>query len=261
MSVKLNALLLAALYTAIIGVGMYVSLHWAGYAYGDPYFVRVLSWVELVLLALAVFWIRAFYNWPEVGMGKIADARELLWLLPPGVIIVWGWIVLLSHIQLPGERLGVFALVGLTTLLVGISEELVYRGVVLRGFLKNGSVWVAMLVSAVTFSLLHSVNYFGGVNGAGVVAQLKFTFLVGLVYAPIAIRLGAIWPLMVLHWLWDFLLIGGLTSLSGPPAEIANLLRPLIIAEAAILWFSIWIFPPASLRHRERRDESHKHQP
>ena len=249
MSMRLNALLLAALYTAIIGVGMYISLHLAGYPYGDPRFVRVLFWVELVLLALAVFWVRAFFSWPGVGMGKIADARELLWLLPPGVLIAWGWIVLLSQIQLPGERLGVFALVGLTTLLVGISEELVYRGVVLRGFLKNGSVWVAMLVSAIAFSLLHSVNYFGGVNGAGVVSQLKFTFLFGLFFAPIAIRLGAIWPLMVLHWLWDFLLIGGLTSLSGPPAQVTDLLDPIMITEAVILWISIWIFPPASLRH------------
>jgi len=30
-----NTLVLAILYTIIIGLGMYISLHWAGYEYGN----------------------------------------------------------------------------------------------------------------------------------------------------------------------------------------------------------------------------------
>lgn len=248
MSGRPNTLLLAALYTAVIGVGMYVSLHWAGYRYGDPHFVRILVWVELALLALAVFWVMTFWSWPEVGMTRLARKKEMLWILPPAAILAYGWFVLMSDFWIPIEDLWLFPLVGFTTLLVGISEELVYRGVVLRGFLKNGNVWVAMLVSAVAFSLLHSVNYFGGVSADGVVSQLKFTFIFGLFFAPLAIRLGALWPLILFHWLWDFVLIGGQVTVAGPPVSATSLFMPLMFVEAVILWWSIWKFPPATLR-------------
>jgi len=251
MSGKLNALLLAVLYTAIIGVGMYVSLHWAGYRYGDPQFVRVLVWVELVLLALSVFWVKTFWSWPEVGVNRVPNRKELLWLLPPVAVLGYAWFVLLSDFWIPVEKLWLFPLVGFTTLLVGISEELVFRGVVLRAFLKNGNVWVAMGVSSVAFSLLHSVNYFAGNSGAQVMQQLMNTFVLALVfYAPLAIRLGAIWPLMIFHWLWDFILIGGSATVTGPPVSAIGLYYPVIFVEAAVLWVSIWKFPPAWLRQK-----------
>jgi len=246
-SSKQNALLLAALYTAIIGIGMYLSFHWAGYRYGEPGFVRVLVWVELVLMLVTLFWVKRFWSWREIGIGRFENLKEFWWLAPPAIIFILAWAGFISDFQLSGEHIKLFLLIGFTTLLVGISEEIVFRGVLLHGFLKNSSVWTAMLVSALAFSLLHSVNYFGGLESAGVISQLKFTFVFGLFFAPLAIRLGTIVPLILFHWLWDFLLIGGTITANGSPA-ILYFMMPLMIVESVILWISIWKFPPPSLK-------------
>ncbi len=242
-SAILNAILLAVLYTAIIGVGMYLSFA-KGYRYGDPRFVRVLVWVEMVLVALSVFWAKRFWSWPELGCGR-GRRRELLWMLPPFALLFAGWAKLIANFQMPAGYPWLFPLIGLTTLMVGFSEELVYRGVVLNAFRKLGSVLLAMLASAVAFSLLHSVNYFGGLPANAVVAQLKATFIFGLFFAPLAVRIRALWPLVIFHWLYDFLLIGGIATVSGPPVFFSKYFQPLEYAMIVLLWASIWFFPPA----------------
>jgi len=247
-----NALVLAILYTIIIGIGMYISLHWAGYQYGNPKFVRVLFWVEIVLLALSLFWVKTYYSWTSIGLAKITNKKELLWFFPPATLIIYIILVFLSNIKIQDGDFGLFILVGLTTLLVGISEEIVYRGVVLRSFFKNKNVWIAMIISAVLFSLLHAVNYFGGVSINGMFSQLLGTFILGaLFFAPIAIRLGSLWPLIIFHWLWDFILIGSQLTTNGIPAEF-QFFSKLLFIEGILLWISIWKFPPKWIKNKKQ---------
>jgi membrane protease YdiL (CAAX protease family) len=97
---------------------------------------------------------------------------------------------------------------GAVIVMVGIGEELAFRGILLHSFLGEGAsrgrVALAMLVSAVGFSLLHSINYFGGQSLPATVEQMGYTFLWGLMFAPLMLRLKSIVPLMIVHWLWDF---------------------------------------------------------
>lgn len=79
-----------------------------------------------------------------------------------------------------------------------------YRGIVLHAFLTTNQVRWAMLVSAFGFSLLHVVNVFGGMLLLGVPTQLIMTFLFGFLLAPLMLKLNNIVPLMIFHWLWDF---------------------------------------------------------
>ncbi|MBS9784115.1 CPBP family intramembrane metalloprotease [Candidatus Gracilibacteria bacterium] len=98
--------------------------------------------------------------------------------------------------------------VALTTFLVGFSEELVYRGVVFSTFLKDNKV-KAILVSAVIFSLLHAVNILAGTDIIVIGAQLFMTFIAGLFFAFVRLKIENIIPIMLYHWAWDFVLIGG----------------------------------------------------
>jgi membrane protease YdiL (CAAX protease family) len=91
------------------------------------------------------------------------------------------------------------AVAGFTTLLVGLGEETMYRGIVLHAFLTTNRVRFAMLVSAIAFSLLHAVNVFGGVSLLSVPAQLIMTFLLGFFFAPLMLKLNNILPLMIFH--------------------------------------------------------------
>lgn len=75
----------------------------------------------------------------------------------------------------------------LLSFLVPLGEELLFRGVLMRGLLRYGAV-VAVLGSSVVFALFHGVN-----------TALPTALVVGLVAAEVARRSGSIWPAVVVH--------------------------------------------------------------
>jgi len=85
-------------------------------------------------------------------------------------------------------------------------EELVFRGLILSLLLSGnsddhspGNTWRAIIISAVLFSLPHALNVFAGHAEARVVAQLVWSFLLGVVFACLRIAGKSIWPVAVLH--------------------------------------------------------------
>jgi membrane protease YdiL (CAAX protease family) len=88
----------------------------------------------------------------------------------------------------------------------GALEEFVFRGLILSLLLsgnpddqKPGSAWSAILISALLFSLPHALNLFAGHTEARVLAQLVWSFLLGVVFACLRIAGRSIWPVAVLH--------------------------------------------------------------
>jgi membrane protease YdiL (CAAX protease family) len=85
-------------------------------------------------------------------------------------------------------------------------EELVFRGLILSLLLSGNSdddnprnTWRAIIISAVLFSVPHALNVFAGHAEARVVAQLVWSFLLGIVFACLRIAGRSIWPIAVLH--------------------------------------------------------------
>jgi len=88
----------------------------------------------------------------------------------------------------------------------GALEELVFRGLILSLLLtamsdnhKPKNAWYAILISALLFSLPHALNIFVGHAEARVLAQLVWSFLLGVVFACLRISGRSIWPVAVLH--------------------------------------------------------------
>ena len=130
-------------------------------------------------------------------------------VLPSIAVLIAMWVVCLSgfsQTSLSATQWQLFAVAGFTTLLVGVVEETMYRGIVLHAFLTTHPVCWAMLVRAIGFSLLHAVNVFGGVPLLSSPMQLIMTFLFGFFFAPLMLKLNNILPLTIFYWLWDFVL-------------------------------------------------------
>jgi len=91
-----------------------------------------------------------------------------------------------------GPRL---AMVAVSTLLAPLSEELMFRGVLLRA-LESKSRRTVMVVTSLVFAAFHLL----GVTsvGAGVLVFVQI-FLVGLVLAHVTLRHGRIGPAMFVH--------------------------------------------------------------
>jgi len=83
----------------------------------------------------------------------------------------------------------------LTPLTAGFTEELIWRGHIITGFeLRGKSSWAALLISAVSFALIH---------GVFLPDKLLVTLILGIVFGIYYVRERALVPLMFTHWLMD----------------------------------------------------------
>ena len=82
-------------------------------------------------------------------------------------------------------------------------EELVFRGLIvslwLSSDMRQSNAWRAIAISATFFSLPHALNLFAGHAEARVIAQLVWSFLLGVAFACLRIVGRSIWPVAVLH--------------------------------------------------------------
>jgi len=87
--------------------------------------------------------------------------------------------------------------------LVGFAEEMMFRGIFLRGMRTGGRPegW-AMLWTTLAFGALHLPNVLLGTGLAGL-AQVPLAALVGVTLYLFRRGFGAIVPAMVAHGLWD----------------------------------------------------------
>lgn len=234
----------ALIYIAIMGMGM-AYLGSQGISYGSPEMFGPFWPILIVLNLVNIFFVVRFFGWRNAGFGRL-DAGQLVWFLPFMALLAYKWYVSLSAMSAfpadsPSWR--AFAFFGFATLLVGTGEELAFRGILLHAFLGErqgrARVALAMLISAVGFSLLHAVNVLGGESLPNTLWQLVYTFLWGMMFAPLMLRLKNIIPLMIAHWLWDF--VQFTTLISGEMAIVAHddLQYPIEIIMGAILWYLV----------------------
>ncbi len=195
-----RAVLAALGYTAIIAVGMFTTGHVFGIPYGDPKMVYVLVFFETVLSIYSVIMAQRIFGHWNCGFQPI-DWGGMLWLLPNFAVMATVFAIVLRSES--AELSGLALVIIVTMILVGFSEELMFRGVVLRGGLRDLPAGKAILISAALFSLLHSVNVLAFVPLAGMLVQLGLTFIFGLALACYALRINSLVPLIVFHALWD----------------------------------------------------------
>lgn len=95
------------------------------------------------------------------------------------------------------KSFGIFILsVFITALLPSITEELLFRGIILNGFRKRYNDICSIFMSALMFALMHQN-----------LQQLIYPFLLGSVMAWIVLRTGSLFSSMIVHFINNFLVI------------------------------------------------------
>lgn len=222
-------------YIATMAAGMFTCGHVFGIVYGDPKMVYVLVFVEIALSLFAIVMARRLLGHWQCGFGPI-DWRGLVWLAPNFIVMAALFVALLrtGAFVSPGLSL----LIVVTTILVGFSEELMFRGVALQGALRDVGTGKAILISSALFSLLHSVNMLAFVPLEGMVQQMGLTFVFGLAMACYALRANSLVPVIVFHALWDMVqFLGGLYR-----ADFGQLILIGIVVDAVVaaaLWWAV----------------------
>ncbi len=205
------AYIITAVYILIMAIGMYLMHHLFGYSYGQPGMVRVLFWVEIVMTIVAVAGAAKFFSLRYVGFTR-PDYAALKWMLPNIFLLLIMMVFFFMGVLEKGiseKQLNLILLGGMTTLLVGLSEEVIFRGILLHYFGRNKNIITGLFISTVLFGSLHLANVFGGAEMAGVWTQFGMSAFSGFFFALLVLKIKSIWPIIIYHWLWDFTVISG----------------------------------------------------
>lgn len=230
-----RSVLAAGGYIAIMAVGMFTAGHVFGLNYSDPALVRVLIFFEVALSLYALIAARRLFGSWTCGFSPI-NRRGLWWLLPNFLLVA----ALFTMVFQSGRaELSSLALIIIATMiLVGFSEELMFRGVVFRGALRSVGTGKAIFISAVLFAALHSVNVLALLPVESMVEQLVLTFIFGLALACYALVVNSLLPLMLFHTLWDLVqFLGSIYRVDfGPLVFVGIAVNALV---AATLWLVV----------------------
>lgn len=109
--------------------------------------------------------------------------------------------------------------------LVGITEGLMFRGILLNGLLSRLPVGTAVVASGVIFGVFHFINLLAGRSFAQTMSQVVNVVFSGILMGALYVTMTSILAVIICHTLWDLSL--DLLSLtagahSSPTADIAR---------------------------------------
>lgn len=186
-----------------------------------------IAW-PILLAGLFLVAVLFTFRWFDLGFrAPIAGSLRLLWL--PAIFIA-GFILLALFVGLPPPDM--IAFLAINALLVGFSEELMFRGVLFQGMRSRLAVWPAIWTTSVLFGVVHVLNALTTGEWLAASTQAATAFMSGLMFLAILIRTGSILPGMILHAVWDFTLLlsaAGAMGAGHPQGDVppALLLVPL----------------------------------
>lgn len=156
------------------------------------------TWVAAASFIRAVV---LWQGWRDVGLHHLphASSWRLAWL--PMVYIIGG---LTLAIILGCPPASVLLLILINAMLVGFSEELMFRGALLQAFRNVTTIWPAILLTSAVFGAIHSLNVFITGDLKAALIQSSAAFLSGFVFLALRLRTGSLWPAILIHGLWDF---------------------------------------------------------
>lgn len=124
------------------------------------------------------------------------------------------------------------------TIVIGVSEEIYFRGIILRRLLDSFTIKQSIIISALFFAMAHASQAFSGIGMIMVVLTVVNALIFGIITAELLLITESIIPLIIWHILYDFInwssFAGGLTKVVIIAVESA-----IIIAYACYLWIRL----------------------
>jgi uncharacterized protein len=152
---------------------------------------------NMMLTIMAVLLLSLMGWWRVVGFRRPAKSSDLLYFIVPLLPIA---ISLIAGLEVNSVLLlQVLAI----TLLIGFTEEAIFRGLMLNA-LKAQGIWKAAIITALLFGLSHSLNLLSGQNVANTLVQIFYALAIGFAFSAVVLKTGILWPLVIAHFLIDF---------------------------------------------------------
>ncbi len=127
----------------------------------------------------------------------------------------------------------------LVSVMVGYTEELMFRGILFHGATARFKPLLGAIVSSLVFGLFHFINLLGGQGFGWTVSQAVHAASDGFMYAAIRLITGSLWPTMLLHGLWDLAISSAHTGIQASGGQMAQSLANVQAGGIAIKPFQV----------------------
>jgi hypothetical protein len=182
--------------------------------------------IPLAVVAVALIIVTTLLGWWKPALCDEHRARG--WIMAVPIVMLTVTIAGINYGHLGDLDSGLLLWIAVGTLLVGFSEELMYRGLVLvsfRGAMRESHAW---FWSSVAFGLLHGINAFLGQDFVPTIVQIVSAFVLGSGFYVARRVSGVIFLPMLMHTLWDFSTFTGDGYVLGRMASTISLVAVLI---------------------------------
>ena len=192
--------------------------------------------------------------WRERPTPTLVPPRR--WLIAIPVIAIVEPLVELADVPWADVALGLVAVVALGTLLVGLGEELLIRGVLLTAVRRRHGELVTLLVTAGVFALAHLPGSItAGAPPAVLAIQVGGLAVVGAGYYWIRRVTGRLWVAALVHAFTDWVLYlgsGADVPATSVPQEHTSSSDPFIATIEVVLWILLAVGVVSLIREDRR---------
>lgn len=189
----------------------------------------------VVAILLTVYMIKKDATLASFGFRKASyqDYKSVLFYLP---------LLLIALVQpLYGGfnsalSFGNILLIIIFSLIVGYTEEVLFRGIIRQQLIHKGPLFF-IVFSSLFFGILHVANALSGKDITEVLLQILNAFLIGLILALLIERSNHIWPLITFHFLFNTLAQLSDPTINEHTVEIVSILNVLYLLYGSYLLF------------------------
>lgn len=102
-------------------------------------------------------------------------------------------------------------------LAAGVAEELVFRGIIMTALERCWNKYIAIIIPSVIFALSHIIG--ADLDFMSIVQLLIAGTLVGIMFCLITYESGKVWNGVIVHILWNIIIVGGIMHIGVKPNE------------------------------------------
>ncbi|WP_077296594.1 CPBP family intramembrane glutamic endopeptidase [Virgibacillus pantothenticus] len=93
-----------------------------------------------------------------------------------------------------------------TVLLVGITEEIVFRGFLLRKLIDTFKFWTANIITALLFASIHfPIWFYKGLSFPHMLSSTITAFVLGIIFGFVYKKSNSLWSAIIVHSLYNLL--------------------------------------------------------
>lgn len=196
-----------------------------------------------ILFAVLLWcWIRRLNLWEKYGLCNFkGDIKKYLYFIPLVLILtcnLWNGVAL-------NYSAAETALYILSMLCIGFIEEVIFRGFLFKAICKD-NVKQAILISSLTFGIVHIVNLLNGAEIFSTLLQICYAAAIGFLFTIIFYKGGSLIPCIIAHSIFN-----GSSAFAVSGSQVFNIVTTIMLTAVSI-GYAVWIIKKGEQKYASK---------